>query len=488
VREKRPFGVFRNIFRHAPRFHAIFVWSFLLSLFSLAIRQSVSIDPDFWWHLKTGQYIAQTGIIPHIDLFSFTRTGAEWISHEWLSELAIYLSFRVGGWVGPLLLFGNIITATLGICYWRSDGKPFIAALTTFMAAAASAPLFGMRPQMFTLLLSSVFIVVLDCYLRENKRRFLGFLPLAMLMWVNLHAGFALGPALLVLYIAMAVIDGKSNQIKPLVITLAGCVAVIPLNPHGLRMFSYPFETVSSQAMQSLIQEWLSPNFHQFRFLPLAFLMLATFATIALSPQRIKVSELLGLMVLTFAALRSGRHIPIFAIFAAPILAKYLSQLSASQSRVRIAVRPATAASVIVSLALLSLPSIVVVRQLVDFNAHQSTYESQLYPSAAVNVIKDQQLQGPIFNDYNWGGYVIWRLYPERKVFIDGRADVYRDAFLFDYVSTYNAAPTWRTQFQRFGIQTVVIDPQAPLATLLRRETGWRKMFEDTRAVVFARE
>ena len=480
----------RNIFRHFPDLRAIFLWAFLLSLFSLAIRQSVSIDPDFWWHLKTGQYIAQTRIIPHIDQFSFTKTGAEWVSHEWLSELATYLSFRLGGWVGLLLLFGSVITAALGICYWRSDGKPFIAGLTTFMAAAASAPLFGMRPQMFTLLLSSVFIAILDRYLKGNKGRPLAFLPLVMLMWVNLHAGFALGPALVVLYLAMAAIEGNKNQIKPLLITLAGCVAVIPLNPHGFRMFSYPFETLSSHAMQSLIQEWLSPDFHQFRFLPLAVLILATFAVIGLSPNRIRVSELLGLLVLTFAALRSGRHIPIFAIFAAPILAKYLVQLSTSQSRVRIAVRslPATGASVVISLTLLFLPAIVIVRQVVDFNAHQSSYESQRYPSAAVNVIKNQQLQGPIFNDYNWGGYLIWKLYPERKVFIDGRADVYNDAFLFDYVGTYRADPMWRAQFQRFGIQTVVIDPQTPLATLLRQETGWRKMFEDTGAVVFQHE
>src|SRR4030095_9251321 len=412
-----------------------------LSLLSLAVRQSINIDPDFWWHLKTGQYIVQTGIIPHLDQFSFTKAGSEWISHEWLSEVVMYITFRMGGWVGLFLLFGTVITAALGLCYWRSEGKPFVAGLTTFIAALASAPLFGLRPQMFTLLLASVFIAILDRHLNENNRRLLWLLPIVTLVWVNLHAGFALGPALLVLFMTMAAVDGNLNQIKPLLMTTAGCLAVIALNPHGLRMFSYPFETLSSPAMQSLIQEWLSPDFHQFRFLPLAVLMLATVAAVALSPQRIKRSELLGLLVLNFAALRSGRHIPLFAIFAAPILAKYVMRWSASQARVKIALRSqrVTGAKVIINLALLCLPAVVVVRQVVDFKDHQSIYESKRYPVAAVNVIKNEQLKGPMFNDYNWGGYLFWSLYPERQVFIDGRADVYSDSFLFDYMNTYNA-------------------------------------------------
>lgn len=449
----------------------------------------MSIDPDFWWHLKTGQYIVQTGIIPHLDPFSFTKGGAEWVSHEWLSEVVIYTTFRVTGWAGLFLLFGAAITVALGVCYWRSEGKPFVAGFATFLAALASAPLFGLRPQMFTFLFASVFIAVLERHLNENKQGLLWFLPLGMLVWVNLHAGFALGAALLVLFMAMAALERKWDRIKPLILTLGGCLAVIPFNPHGFRMFTYPLETLSSPAMQSLIQEWLSPDFHQFRFLPLAVLMLATFAAVALSPQRIKASELVALLVLSFAALRSGRHIPLFAIFAAPTLAKYLLRWSASQTRLKFSLRPQplTGARVIINLALLCLPAIVVIRQVVDFKAHQSLYESKRYPEAAVSVIKNQQLPGPIFNDYNWGGYLIWKLYPERRVFIDGRADVYSDSFLFDYMNTYNADPVWRAQFQRFGIQTVLIEPHSSLATLLRQEKGWRTVFEDSGAVLFAR-
>src|SRR5215813_10667176 len=179
---------------------SIFVWAFLLSLCSLAIRQSSTIDNDFWWHLKTGQYIVETRSVPHLDPFSFTKNGAEWVSHEWLSESVMYVTFRPAGWPGLLLLFGAVITAALGICYWHSAGKPFIAGLSTFMAGLASAPLFGLRPQMFTLLFASIFIAILSSSFKKNVSTYLWTLPLAMLLWVNLHAGFVLGIALILLF------------------------------------------------------------------------------------------------------------------------------------------------------------------------------------------------------------------------------------------------------------------------------------------------
>src|SRR5262249_1350878 len=154
---------------------------------------------------------------------------AEWVSHEWLSESMIYVTFRGAGWLGLLLLFGAVIAAALGICYWRSAGKPFIAGISTFMAGLASAPLFGLRPQMFTLLFASIFVAILSSTFKENVSSNLWSLPVVMLLWVNLHAGFALGIALISLFIAMNAIEKRWSKIKPLTITLAACVMVIPI-------------------------------------------------------------------------------------------------------------------------------------------------------------------------------------------------------------------------------------------------------------------
>src|SRR5678809_533985 len=196
----------------------VFVWAFLLSLFSVAVLQCSNIDWDFWWHLKAGQYIIESRSIPHVDPFSFTRAGEQWIAHEWLSEVIMYSVFHAGGWIGLFLLFGTTITAALGICYKRCEGKPFIAALAVFLVAAASSPLFGFRPQMFTLLFASLFIALLDGYTYHGQRRVIWLLPLLMLFWVNLHAGFALGPALILLFVAMAFLDREWKKIGPLLL------------------------------------------------------------------------------------------------------------------------------------------------------------------------------------------------------------------------------------------------------------------------------
>ncbi|MEP6921896.1 MAG: hypothetical protein ABI967_12285 [bacterium] len=475
--------------RHYLTLRRVFVWAFLLSLLSLAIRQSVSIDNDFWWHLKSGQYILQNASIPHFDPFSFTKGGSEWIAHEWLSEVIMYAIFQLGGWTGLLLGFGIIITASLGICYYRCDGKPFIAGLAVFSAAMASAPLFGLRPQMFTFLLASVFLAVLDRHLIQASSRLLWLLPALMLLWVNLHAGFAMGLALILLFIVMAVLDKEWKKITPLLKIFFVCVVVIPLNPNTFRMFSYPLETLSSPAMQTLIQEWFSPDFHQERFLPLAVLMLATFAVLAVSPRRVRAGELLGLLVLSLAALRSGRHIPLFAIFSAPIFARHLHYWTSTKKElITMRQEPATTIQIILNLALLLLPTVVIIRQLIDFKNHEDEYVSQRFPRAAVDFLQTNPSAGPMFNDYNWGGYLIWRLYPEGKVFIDGRADVYGDDFVFEYLRTYQAEPNWRDRLDRYGIRTVLIEPHSHLANLLREEKGWRKVFEDPGAAIFMRD
>jgi len=310
-----------------------------------------------------------------------------------------------------------------------------------------------------------------------------------MLLWVNLHAGFALGLALIVLFVVMAGLDGEWKRIKPLLLTLTVCVAIVPLNPNGFRMFSYPFETLSAPAMQGFIEEWFSPDFHQFRFLPLAALILATFSAMALSPTRPRRGELFALVSLSFAALRSGRHIPIFAIFAAPLFAKYLAHWISAQTSSLITLRSATAtgSNIVLTLALLLLPTFIIVQRVGYFSSSVASYEAQKFPVGAVDFIAKQEAVGPIFNDYNWGGYLIWKLYPGRKVFIDGRADVYGDAFIFEYLRTYGGERGWRDTLDRFGIQTVLIQPNSALTTLLREDKGWRKVFEDEQAVVFAR-
>lgn len=460
-------------------------------IFVLAVRQSVSIDPDLWWHLKAGQQMIDTRSIPHTDDYSFTKQGSEWVAHEWLSEVVLAALYRLTGMVGLVTIFSLIIVLTLWLTYRRCAGRPYAAGIAILLAAAASSPLFGIRPQMLTFLLASIYIVLLEPFDPKDGSRRLWWLVPLMLLWVNLHAGFALGLALILLYVVRAVLDGEWNYLRPLLIVLVLSTAMVPLNPNGLRMFSYPYDTLTSASMAAFIQEWASPDFHRITYLPLAILLLSTFAALALSPNRARLGEIFLVAIAAFGALRSARHIPIFSLFAAPVLAKHLWAIAKEQGWDKLLTgaeaRP-TGIKLLLHIVLLLAPLALGAFRVWHFAAHQRNYETLRNPVAAVEFLKSHRLPGPIYNRYGWGGYLIYQLYPEYRVYIDGRADVYGDAFFAEAIRTYDGAGDWASSLDRYGIKTVLISPDAPLASLLRNDRGvWKLIYEDTDAVIFSR-
>jgi hypothetical protein len=310
-----------------------------------------------------------------------------------------------------------------------------------------------------------------------------------MLLWVNLHGGYVVGLGLIGLYMVSLVLDRKWNLLPRLGLVLLLAAAMVPLNPNGFRMFSYPFETLSLAAV-TFIDEWASPDFHKLMFLPLALLLFSLLGSLALSARRPQLSELFLLLITAFGALRSARHIPIFALIATPILARHLWDIIVThkwEKRFTGVEAPATGFALIFNLVFLLAPATLGVVRVSHFVNNQQAYEAKNYPQAAVNFMLEKQLPGPIYNRYGWGGYLIRRLYPNYKVYIDGRADVYGDSFTVEAVRTYDGKPDWRKPLERLGIRTVIITPDAPLSSLLREDDTWTKAYEDSQAVIFTR-
>ena len=168
-----------------------------LGLFTMAARNVT--DPDVWWHLRTGQLIVQTRAVFHTDPYSFTRFGQPWVDHEWLSQILIFGLYRLAGWGGLIVGFGAVIAAAFFVVFLRCPGRPYVAGVITLLGAFASAPSWGVRPQMLTLLLASVLLLILE---RSYERpKLLWWTPALMLLWVNLHAGYAVGIALMALFL-----------------------------------------------------------------------------------------------------------------------------------------------------------------------------------------------------------------------------------------------------------------------------------------------
>jgi hypothetical protein len=117
----------------------------------------------------------------------------------------------------------------------------------------------------------------------------------------------------------------------------------------------------------------------------------------------------------------------------------------------------------------------------------QSASESENFPKAAVDWLLENKSQGNLFNSYGWGGYLIWKTYPEYRVYIDGRADVYGDKFIFDYMTIYHAEPGWEGKLNSQGVKTILIESNAPLAYVLSQSTTWRIGFQDKTSTIFTR-
>lgn len=464
-----------------------FLAALFLGLFALTARNVT--DPDVWWHLETGQYIAEHKSVPHTDPFSYTAIGKAWVAHEWLTDLLLYELLRTTGFGGLIVVFAAILCAAFFLLFLRCGPDPYVAGVAVFYAAWATEPVWGVRPQVLSLLLTSLWLLIL-----ERSERDPGLLwwtlPLTLL-WVNLHAGFALGLALSALFLAGDLIEralGRSPQsttrlrIAALVLLLD--VLIVPLNPNGLRMFSYPVETLRSAAMQNFIVEWASPNFHHAEYWPFLAVVLSTFAILLWSRRDVRARDLLLLVVSLYAGLCSIRMMPLFVLVAVPLICRRLGEWPTSPSQPRH--RPSAFAPFApflngaIVLAMVSFAGV----QTAQVIQRQPQIEMQRFPARAAAFLQLHPPSGPIFNHYDWGGYLIWKLYPATRVFIDGRADLYGEQLLNQFADTYLLKGDWRQSLRQWSIGTVLIPPGSALATGLRSAPGWTVAYEDDQAVI----
>jgi hypothetical protein len=433
----------------------------------------------------------------HTDPYSFTRFGDPWINHEWFSQILMFTLFRLCGFGGLIVGFSAAITATWLLVFMRCAGQLYLAALITLWGAAASVPAWGARPQMLSLLLGSIFLWLLEA--SDERPNLLWWTPPLMLLWVNLHAGYPIGLAFLGLFLLGEALEAlvyserwpqSSPRLKKLALALVACLAAVPFNPNGFRIYVYPFETLRSPGMQKFIQEWFSPDFHNPMYLPLLLMLLALLAGLGFSPRRPRLRSIVLLLVTVPIALRSIRHIPILMLVLVPILASlaeaWIQQTGYARLLVAGQQQPTRRLMWVNGIVLIAFGTFGFLRVREVVNTQPET-EAQHFPQAAAGFLMTERPPGPILNHYNFGGYFIWKLYPVYRVFADGRADVYGDRFMEDFAATYYLTGDWKMPFTRWGIRTVVLPPDAPLITALRTDPGWKQVYGDAEAVVLTR-
>lgn len=466
-----------------------------VALFVMSVQPIT--DPDLWWHLRTGELIAETRAIPRADPFSFTKNGAPWVEHEWLANLALYGLYRLAGLNGLILAGSVVITLTFALVYRLSALRPHLAVFTTVCAALASAFTWGPRPYMLTLLFAAVMLVMLE-RARQGSTRALWWLPPLMIVWVNVHSGFILGLVMLGTALVGELAEyGPARwqrtarpecriPLKTLAITTALTFVATLLNPNGVEMLRTPLSTLSNRTIGQFILEWRSPDFHDIRFLPFIALWLGLIVALAFATKRPSITELLLVLGLGYESFISVRNIPLFALVAAPLITH---QVAAFAPVLRTSNRAPTHILHALNWAVLCL--VLGAGSLQVFNVLNRSEQqvALIYPAQAVDYLIEEQPTGPLLNSYNFGGYLIWRLYPRYQAFIDGRAEfIYEDAFISDYYThIWQARGDWQDYLDRFNINLIVIEKNGALSPLLRESPRWRLLHEDALAVVFQR-
>ena len=475
----------------------LFTAIFFVALFTIAVKDT--LDPDMWWHLRTGEYILQNGI-PHHDIFSFTVPHHEWITHEWLSQVVMWSVYATSGWAGLLILFATLITAIFGLLYTIMPGRPFLAAFILLLSAFTSSIVWGVRPQIFNLLFTAVFLLLLEQVKNGRwSRRALWALPPLTILWANFHSGYFLGIVVLLVYLIGDALerwrDGDERALPSPALRFLGMMIVLSflaaaLNPNGIKLWLYPFQTLGSSSMQAYIIEWQSPNFHNKIFWPFVILAALGGMGMIFSKKRPSWSDLLMFGGTAAAGLMSARNIPLFAIVAAPITARYLLNSLGGTAVYPLLSGTATEQTSTRLMRILNwgllLTAVLTSFIWIDRRiAENETAIVEQYPSAAVAYLQESGLaEQRGYNQYVWGGYLIWHGIP---VFVDGRADVYGDEFLDYYVQTSQLSDTWREPLDDFDVQYVLTVPDSNLAVLLEADTGWQQSYSDDVAQIYVR-
>ena len=454
-------------------------------------------DADFWFHLKTGQYIFTTGNIPRTELFSFTYRGIPWVAHGWLSGVFFYAVYAVAGLKPLIFIFALLTAIAFWIAYKRAHSHPFFAAVVVLIAVWAALPNIGVRPRVFTILFASIYLALLARFARGVKDRWIWLLVPLLALWTNLHGGFFIGPALVALTAVGMVLDRWAgvleepetfrSRLRTLALVFFGCVLAGLVNPYGIKLYTWSIAVLRSSIYQNTVTDWLSPNFHLPEQRPFMLLILLTVTVLALSPKRPRPSEVLLFLATLYATLKTQRNAVIFALVTAPLLANYFQVwFEATRYGKSFAVdRANPRLARLVGIALL-LPLIPFVLKLKSTVYGPLTQETMRVPINAVEYLKQNGITGNTFTAPNvWGAYVFWAA-PNNPVYIDGR-DVYPDTFVQEYVNIIYGEKDWRGPFDQRGVQIVVVEPNSLLARELGESGGWERIYQDDMSVVFRR-
>lgn len=473
---------------------------FLLAMF-LGTFHSLN-ESDNFYHLKTGQIIWQTKHIPTADIFSYTAPGAPWVPQEWLSQIIFYGIYSIAGFWG-LVSFVSLV-ATLS--YWLlfkvcSDLESgfWQSLLSITLTATLIFPLWTARPQIFAFLCFVLLLWLIQKYLKHAKPKFLIFIVLTIWLWANLHASFILGLGVLAIFAlgcclmhrfphAFGHTSLNLRQIYYLLISVAVSVALSLVNPSGYHIYIYTLligpvvQTFHFFEWQPLLTYWSELNV---KLVTLAIILFGSFGLywFGLRPKSRNLVWSILILIFSVMPFVAIRHNGFWSILIALPLSLALTQASKKLENIR----PYADSAVLIILLLSLVYSL--------SNLPSDYYNSYFVPVQAADFIESQHIKGPLFNFVNEGGYLLWRFYPNEKVSIDSRAEVYVGQPTKDFEDITRGASNWDYLVdQKYHINYFIFSYHTSISGQAARKTsqtliqkGWPLIYWDDNSMIFVR-
>jgi len=483
--------------------NVVFVSIFLVLLLGLGSGNGLLYDGDTGYHIRAGEEILKNWQVPDHDIFSAHLPPMKWTAHEWLSEVILATLFKISGLTGIVVFFAVLLAATHWLLYFiltkRSTNLALVT-IITFLATATSSSHWLARPHAFSLLFTVAWYYLLDRFQYDNRAT-LRYLPILMIFWVNLHGGYFFGIVLVFLYLGGNFLsslfspprDSKvyREKIKSLLFCLTFTVMACGINPLGFKILAFPVQMVSNRFLMDRVIEFLSPNFHE--ALPFEYMLLVTIGALALSRAPLNFIECGLLLMVSHMALYSARYMSLFAVIVAPILLKCGESVLANSTVVvgrflQTRNRNLMEIDKNVNGYIWPIGTILLVVGLGLAGRLHFTFDEKRFPVAAVRFLDREPVKGNMFNNDEFGDYIIFSAWPRYKVFMDGRSDMYGEKLGAAYLQVANVQPGWKEVLTHYKIGWVIFDTNSPLTTALNGDPDWFPIYTDEVATIFVKK
>jgi hypothetical protein len=474
----------------------------LASLTMGALEPRLLGDAGTGWHIRNGEIMLQTRAVTRADPFSSSMGGQPWYAWEWLYDGAVAAIHHAAGLNGVALLTAFLIAASFFLLFrlmLAGGSDLLLAVILLVLSVGASAIHLLARPHVVSWLLTLVWFHLLDSAESTGNSRRICWLPVIMLLWVNVHGGFLLGFVLLAIYLAAALMRRRENReyIRRLLVAGGLSFAATFVNPYGYKLHIHVYQYLTNRFLMSHIEEFASPDFHGVGQQCFLLLLLISIVAVAMRREQVRASGLLLMLFAAYSGLYASRNLPVSSMFlvlvAGPVLSgamaassgvfrrihAFSERMGRIESRSRAHLWPL--AAILLGVWITAAQGSVGGHKVMD--AH---FDGKRFPVDGASAMESTGLPAKVFAPDYWGGYLIYRFYPRMKVVVDDRHDLYGETFLRQYLATIHVVPGWTKLLDENQVDWALLPASSSLATALK-QTKWPVRFEDGTAVLLER-